>query len=82
MVPLKIPPPTCVPDWGGPVACLGGPVALFWVREGIRSFKTGQKILRHVCVIFWLVFRKYVEQILPNWRWYYYGFWGTGQIQI
>ena len=27
MVPLKIPTPTPAPDQGGPVACLGGPVA-------------------------------------------------------
>ena len=30
MVPLKIPTPTHAPDQGGPVACLGGPVA--WHR--------------------------------------------------
>ena len=42
--PLNIPTSTPAPDWGGPVACLGGPLIWELNFDGSTSFNTTKRI--------------------------------------
>ena len=45
MVPIKIPTPTPTPDRGGPVACLGGPVAYSVGSQNTIMVAVGSRLL-------------------------------------
>ena len=88
-LPLNLPTPAPAPDQGGPIACLGCPVAYKAIPLTFSCDSTlknraqiKQNILRHCLSCLGYFCGRYVEKIFPNWRWHYSASWGIGQIQI